>query len=190
MLHRLRLLVSALLLSSACAPSGGSNAAPSAGSVDVRVTNRNALPMVVFVSGSGINHRLGTVHPGMNGRFVIPQNLVGNGSVQFEARPSGGGGQPFRSGEVMLAPGASIEFQIAPAALQQHRHPTIVGRLSALRYPGPRIPASPTPPPRRSEPGGQRQPLPRAGARAVAAPGARAGDDRLGPPRPSAGPTQ
>jgi hypothetical protein len=68
--------------------------------------------MEVYASGSGINHRMGTVHPGMSSHFVIPQNLVGSGSVQFEARPSGGG-QPFRSGEVLLGPGSLIEFQIA-----------------------------------------------------------------------------
>lgn len=114
MLPGLRLLFPVLLLS-ACGLSGGANdAAPSAGSVEVRVSNRHALPIEVFASGSAINHRMGTVHPGMNANFVIPQNLVGNGSVQFEARPSGGGGQPFRSGEVMLAPGALIEFHIAP----------------------------------------------------------------------------
>jgi hypothetical protein len=111
-LHRLRLVVSALLLT-ACAHSTGTDPAPSSGTVEVRVSNQNALPMEVLASGSGINHRLGTVHPGMSGSFVIPQNLVGNGSVQFEARASGGGGQPFRSGQVMLAPGSLIEFQIA-----------------------------------------------------------------------------
>jgi hypothetical protein len=68
--------------------------------------------MEVYASGSGINHRMGTVHPGMGGHFVIPQNLVGSGSVQFEARPSGGG-QPFRSGEILLAPGSLVEFEIA-----------------------------------------------------------------------------
>lgn len=112
MLRELRLAVAALLLTaSACAHSGGT-AAPTAGSVEVSVTNRNALPMEVYASGSGINHRMGTVHPGMDSHFVIPQNLVGNGSVEFEARPSGGG-QPFRSGEVLLAPGSLIQFQIA-----------------------------------------------------------------------------
>jgi hypothetical protein len=106
-------LVPVLLLTlSACARSGGGEPAPSAGTVEVSVTNRNALPMQVYASGSGINHRLGTVHPGMGGHFVIPQNLVGSGSVEFEARPSGGG-QPFRSGGVLLAPGTLIEFQIA-----------------------------------------------------------------------------
>jgi hypothetical protein len=111
-LRALRLALPALLLTaSACARSGGGEPAPAAGSVEVQVTNRNALPMEVYASGSGINHRMGTVHPGMNGNFVIPQNLVGGGSVQFEARPSGGG-RPFRSGEVMLAPGSLIQFQI------------------------------------------------------------------------------
>lgn len=113
MLRELRLVVPALLLTAACAHSGRGEAAPAAGSVEVQVTNQNALPMEVYASGSGITHRMGTVYPGMDGRFVIPQNLVGNGSVQFEARPSGGG-QPFRSGEVLLAPGAFIQFQIAP----------------------------------------------------------------------------
>lgn len=113
MLRGLGVLVPGLLLTvCACAHSGGGEAAPSAGTVEVSVTNRNALPMEVYASGSGINHRMGTVHPGMGGHFVIPQNLVGSGSVQFEARPSGGG-QPFRSGEVLLAPGSLIEFQIA-----------------------------------------------------------------------------
>ena len=113
MLRGLRVLVPGLLLTlCACARSGGGEAAPSAGTVEVSVTNRNALPMEVYASGSGIDHRLGTVHPGMGGHFVIPQNLVGSGSVEFEARPSGGG-QPFRSGEVLLAPGSLIEFQIA-----------------------------------------------------------------------------
>jgi hypothetical protein len=113
MLRGLRILVPGLLLTiCACARSGGGETAPSAGTVEVSVTNRNALPMEVYASGSGINHRMGTVHPGMGAHFVIPQNLVGGGSVQFEARPSGGG-QPFRSGGILLAPGSLIEFQIA-----------------------------------------------------------------------------
>jgi hypothetical protein len=114
MLRGLRVGVPALLLTvSACAHSGGGAAAPAAGSVEVAVTNQNALPMEVYASGSGISHRMGTVYPGMNGQFVIPQTLVGNGSVLFEARPSGGG-RPFRSGEILLAPGSLVRFQIAP----------------------------------------------------------------------------
>jgi len=114
MFRGLRLAVPTLMLTaSACAHSGGGAAAPAPGSVELAVTNQNALPMEVYASGSGINHRVGTVYPGMGGHFVIPQTLVGNGSVQFEARPSGGG-QPFRSGEILLAPGSVVRFQIAP----------------------------------------------------------------------------
>jgi hypothetical protein len=69
--------------------------------------------MEVSAVGSGIAHRMGTVHPGMAGHFVVPPNLIGNGSVLFEARPSGGG-QPFRSEDLLLEPGAVVDFAIAP----------------------------------------------------------------------------
>ena len=117
MLRGLRLLVSALFLStSACAPSGGSDTSPEIRETGipayVEVQNQHALPMEVYAFASGITQRLGTVHPGMSGRFTLPQNLIGNGSVQFEARPSGGG-KPFRSGEILLEPGSVVDLEIA-----------------------------------------------------------------------------
>ena len=107
MLRGLRLLVPALFLStSACAHSGGGDTSPEIRETGfpayVEVQNQHALPMEVYAFASGITQRLGTVHPGMSGRFTLPQNLIGNGSVQFEARPSGGG-KPFRSGEILLS---------------------------------------------------------------------------------------
>jgi hypothetical protein len=48
----------------------------------------------------------------MSGRFVLPQNLIGGGSVRFDARPSGGG-QSFRSEDLLLAPGSVVDFVIA-----------------------------------------------------------------------------
>jgi hypothetical protein len=113
-LRGLRVVVPALLLTaSACAHSGGGEEPqPAEGSVYFEVTNQHALPMEVYAVGSGITHRMGTVHPGMSSQFVVPQNLIGNGSVRFEARPSGGG-QPFLSGDLLLAPGAIVEFTIA-----------------------------------------------------------------------------
>jgi hypothetical protein len=69
--------------------------------------------MEVYALGSGINHRLGTVHPGMAGHFVLPPNLIGSSSVRLEARPSGVG-RPFQSGELLLSPGAVVDFVIAP----------------------------------------------------------------------------
>ena len=108
-----RLLVSALLVTApACSHSGSSQPGPDLRTVKVEVTNQNALPMEIYAFGSGITQRLGTVHPGMDGHFVVPPTMVGNGSVVCEARPSGGG-KAFRSGEILLAPDALIEFQIA-----------------------------------------------------------------------------
>ncbi len=117
MLRGLRLLVPALLLTAAaCAHSGIGESGPEIRETGIpayiEVQNQHALPMEITVYASGITQRLGTVHPGMASRFTIPQNLIGNGSAQFEARPSGGG-QPFRSGEILLAPGAVIDLRIA-----------------------------------------------------------------------------
>jgi hypothetical protein len=117
MLGGLRLLVPALLLTAtACAHSGGGEAKPEIRETGIpaylEVQNQHALPMEVDAFASGITQRLGTVHPGMAGRFRIPQNLIGNGSVRFEVRPSGGG-HPFRSGEILLEPGAVVDLEIA-----------------------------------------------------------------------------
>jgi hypothetical protein len=114
MLRGLRVFALALLSTvSACSHSGGGEVRPTEIPVSVEVTNYHALPMEISAFASGITQRLGTVHPGMSSHFTVPSTLVGNGSVEFEARPSGGG-RPFRSGEILLAPGAVIDFLIAP----------------------------------------------------------------------------
>ena len=118
MLRGLRVLVPLLLLaSSACARSADgeddAEATPIRAPVSVEVTNQFALPVEVYVFGLGITHRLGTVHPGMGGRFVVPPNLVNGGSVRFEAR-SGSEARPFQSGEVLLAPGSVVDFMVTP----------------------------------------------------------------------------
>ena len=112
MLRGLGVLVPGLLLTlSACAQSGGGEVRPNNESVSVEVSNRHALPMEIYAVGSGIDHRLGTVNPGLSSHFVLPQNLIGSSSVRLEARP-GGNGQPFRSGEILLAPGSVVDFVI------------------------------------------------------------------------------
>ncbi len=111
MLRGLRVLVPVLLTVWACSPRGGGEVRPTDEQVSVEVTNRHALPMEIYAVGSGITHRLGTVHPGLSSHFLLPQNLIGSSSVQFEARP-GGVLQPFRSGEILLAPGAVVDFVI------------------------------------------------------------------------------
>ena len=113
MLRGLRVLVPGLLLTVAagCARSGDGEVRPTDKPVSVEVTNRHALPMEIYAVGSGINHRLGTVHPGLSSHFVIPQNLIGSSSVQLEAR-AGQNIRPFRSGEILLAPGSVVDFVI------------------------------------------------------------------------------
>ena len=112
MLRGLRVLVPGLLLTvSACARSSGGETRPTDERVAIEVTNRHALPMEIYAVGSGINHRLGTVHPGLSSHFVLPQNLIGSSSVGLEARP-GGNIQPFRSGDILLAPGSVVDFVI------------------------------------------------------------------------------
>ena len=117
MFRGLRLLVPALILSAfGCSHSGGGETSPQIREngipAYVEVENQHALPMEVYAFASGITQRLGTVHPGMSSRFTIPPNLIGNGSVRFEARPTGGG-QPFRSGEILLEPGSVVDLRIA-----------------------------------------------------------------------------
>jgi hypothetical protein len=109
------MLVPALLLTgSACARGGGDEGPqPTDSPVRVEVTNNHALPMVVEAVGSGINHRMGTVHPGMSGAFVIPQNLIGSGDVELQAHPSASS-QTFRSGPLLLSPGTIVVLVIAP----------------------------------------------------------------------------
>jgi len=109
----LRVLVPALLLAvSACAKSGDGEVEPNNSPVAVEVSNDFALPMGIYVIGSGITHRLGTVDPGMNAHFTLPQNLVGGRSVRFEARPTKEG-RPFQSDDILLAPGTIVDFAIA-----------------------------------------------------------------------------
>jgi hypothetical protein len=109
------LLPALLLTATACGGRGGDDDAPhpTDSPVRVEVTNNNALPVHIYAVGSGITHRMGTVHPGMDAHFVIPQNLIGSGGVELQARP-GTAGQPFRSGQLLLAPGTIVDLQITP----------------------------------------------------------------------------
>jgi hypothetical protein len=105
-------LVAGLLLTgSACARRGGGAPQPADSPVHVEVTNQYGLPMEVYAVGAGTSHRLGIVDPGMVGRFVVPQTLIGNGLVEFQAHPSVST-QLVRSGELQLAPGAFVDFVI------------------------------------------------------------------------------
>jgi hypothetical protein len=112
MSRRSWILVAGLLAAgSACAHPGGAAAgAPSpTAAVRLEVTNNNGLPVEVYVVGSGASRRLGLVSPGMVGRFVIPQGMLGNGPIEVEAR---GGAEVIRSGRLLLAPGQVVDFRV------------------------------------------------------------------------------
>jgi hypothetical protein len=113
-----KLIPGLLLMLSACARGGGGGDGgdepePAAAPVRVEVFNNYALPVEVFALGSGTSHRLGTVHPGMAGHFVVPPTLLGGGGVELEARP-GRNEQPFSSDPLLLAPGTVVDFTITP----------------------------------------------------------------------------
>ena len=108
-------LIPALLLSVAACSHGPAGDEPKPVDRPVRVEARSnyALPIDIYAVGSGITHRLGTVHPGMSASFTIPQNLLAGNGVELQARssPSARG---FTSEELLLRPGTVVDFWIAP----------------------------------------------------------------------------
>jgi hypothetical protein len=99
------------LTSAACSQHRTDVVSPADVPVTVAVVNNNALPVEVYISSAGSLHRLGTVHPGMTGRFTVPPAFVGGRSVEFQANNTGGG--TYRSGSLLLAPGEIIDVSIA-----------------------------------------------------------------------------
>jgi hypothetical protein len=111
------LIVGLLLASSACAYGTGTardtrQAHDPGGAVQLNITNHNNGPMEVYAAGSGTSYRMGTVYPGLAGRFVVRPGMITNGPVEFLAR-SGNSGPLFRSGQLLLSPGAIVDFEIA-----------------------------------------------------------------------------
>lgn len=115
MLHRSWLLAGLLLTGLACAGRGGDSDEPDPvnNPVRVEVTNNYPLAIEVVAVGGGITHRMGTVHPGMVARFVIPQNLVGAGGVELQAHPPAQSAT-FRTDPLLLAPGTIVDFVVTP----------------------------------------------------------------------------
>ena len=106
------LVPSLLLCVNACSKGGTDSPNPSDSPVRVEVINRNPLPIDVYAVGSGIEQRLGPVHPGMNAQFTIPANLTTSGGVDLVATPTQSN-QRFRSGKLLLAPGSIVDLIVA-----------------------------------------------------------------------------
>ena len=110
------ILVAGLALaSSACAHGfgrgpGTAQAQDPQGAVQLHVTNLSGGPMEVYAAGTGTHYRIGTVQPGLTGRFVVRPGMIVNGAVELVARADNG---PFlRSGPVLLAPGDVVDFEL------------------------------------------------------------------------------
>ena len=110
------LLIPWLLVAGAGCAKGGTDeeaVQPVDNPVRLEVTNNFALPIEIEAVGSGISHRVGTVHPGMSARFTLPQNLMGSGGVVFIAHPTART-DSFRTDPILLAPGSTVDFSITP----------------------------------------------------------------------------
>jgi hypothetical protein len=109
------ILLSLLLLAgSACrraSEEGPLPADPIQSPISIDVVNNQPLPVEIFIVGAGVNHRLGTVHPGMTAHFEVPPGMVGNGSLELQARSSSN--RTARSGPLLLSPGAIVDFVVA-----------------------------------------------------------------------------
>jgi hypothetical protein len=111
-------IVGLVLASSACAYGPGAPAQSirpnePGGAVQLYVTNNSGGPMEVYAAGSGTLYRIGTVHPGLEGRFVVRPAMIGNGNVEFVARS--GNGPLLRSGRILVAPGDVVDFELTPS---------------------------------------------------------------------------
>ena len=104
-------LAAMLLASSACAFGVGA-----AGDIprptQLEVTNQSGGPIEVWAAGSGTSYRVGTVHPGLTGRFALRPGMVINGAVELTARAPDG--HVVRSGPMLLRSGDVVDFALTP----------------------------------------------------------------------------
>ena len=113
-----RILMTGLLLgSSGCAYGFGGTGESDRGhrpghAVLLHVTNNSGRPMEIYAAGSGTVYRIGTVHPGLAGNFVVRPAMIGNGSVELVARSLGGA--VVRSGPMLVAPGDIVDLELEP----------------------------------------------------------------------------
>ncbi|HWB41725.1 MAG TPA: hypothetical protein VG500_10725 [Gemmatimonadales bacterium] len=82
------------------------------------MTNQSGGPVEVYATGSGASYRIGTVHPGLSGQFVVRAGMTVNGPVEFLARS--GSGPLVRSGPILLAPGSVVDFEIAASPVMSN----------------------------------------------------------------------
>jgi hypothetical protein len=97
--------------------SSGTQPAPAATqSTMLEVVNHSSSDMDIFMSRMGDRVRLGLAPANVTTKFeLLPAQVAGVGSVQFQARPIlGGFGRPAESEPTPLRPGDTITLEIPP----------------------------------------------------------------------------
>lgn len=110
-------LTTLLVAVGACAHRAGAAGGPSApqaaqAPTRIEVTNHYGLPVEIYVAAGGAYERMGTVAPGIEGRFTVHRAMLGVGPIEFVAVPAGNE-PPVRTGRLLLDPGDVVEFEIA-----------------------------------------------------------------------------
>ena len=90
---------------------GAEAAGAGRGDVVLVVTNNYVMPVAVFARGAGTDYQVGTVLPGIEGRFIIRKAMLGSGTVEFLGNPADGARQ-ISSGGLLLRPGDVVRFVI------------------------------------------------------------------------------
>jgi hypothetical protein len=91
--------------------SGAGDAQPADSTVRVEILNHNPLPVDIIAVGGGMSHRLGTVLPGLAGHFVVPPAMLGDGTIEIEARVANDR-DVISSGPLLLARGDVVDFTV------------------------------------------------------------------------------
>jgi hypothetical protein len=102
-----------MLAGLACSKKQPESVRPNESPVHLAVDNKYALPVEVVVLRDGGSYRLGVVHPGMQGEFVVPPAYVGGSSIEFGVTPTVTG-PTYRSGPILLAPGETVDLRVSP----------------------------------------------------------------------------
>jgi hypothetical protein len=84
------------------------------------VDNQNFYDVDVYAVSSGLPTRIGTVTGGNStARFALSPTIINSSDFRLVATPIGGNGRAS-SGPLLVSPGRTIRFTIAPSLAQSH----------------------------------------------------------------------
>jgi hypothetical protein len=87
------------------------------GAVMLVVRNDNFSDVDVYAIADGLATRVGTVTGNTTARFALSPTMVAASDLRIVATPIGGNGRAS-SGPLLVSPGQTIQFNIAPALRQ------------------------------------------------------------------------